>query len=133
MTRMEIDYSKSAEFLEALKKAPNVTEASLNDFLRKKGTKTVKSSIYDRMPVSDRKKVHAKDATSLTHRMGNLSFVVRAKGGAANKKNSFGYLVFPNEGIGRNNRIAQRFFETGLENADEPLRSELLDVIVESL
>lgn len=133
MTRMEVDFSNSEEFLEALKKAPNVTEASLNDFLRKKGTKKVKTSIYDRMPRSDSRKVHARDVTSLTHRMGHLGFVVRAKGGAANSKNSFGYLVFPNEGIGQNNRIAQKFFETGLEAADEPLRNELLDVIVESL
>lgn len=133
MTRMEVDYSKSEEFLEALKKAPKVTEASLNDFLRKKGMKRVKTSIYDRMPRSNVNKAHAKDATSLTHRMGNLGFVVRAKGGAANKKNSFGYLVFPNDGIGRNNRIAQKFFEAGLEDADEPLRNELLDIIVENL
>ena len=133
MTRMEVNFSKSEEFLEALKKAPNVTETSINSFLRKKGTKTVKTSIYERMPRSSRNKTHAKDATSLTHRMGHLGFVVRAKGGAANSKNSFGYLVFPNDGIGASNKIAQKFFETGLEDSEEPMMNDILEVIVNSL
>ncbi|HDR4840249.1 TPA: hypothetical protein QCR21_006057, partial [Bacillus cereus] len=47
------------------------------------------------------------------------------RGGAANKKGSFGYLVFPNEGRGSHNPLEQRFAERGIVNARPRILAEL--------
>ena len=82
------------------------------------------------MPVSKREKRHAKHSNPLKERMFNLGFDIVAKGGAAKNKGSFGYLVFPNEGRGPHNPVAQEFFERGLASREEIILDYVIDELV---
>lgn len=85
------------------------------------------------MPRSDRTKKHAKDSKPLDQEDINLGFRIFAKGGAAKNKGSFGYLVFPNEGRGPSNPIAQEFFEQGLESRLDKLTLIVLEALEEGI
>jgi len=133
MTRTEIDYRKSEKIAEILKKTSTNLESKINEYLHLKGAQTTIESIIGFMPRSNRKKKHAKDSKSLTFDKFNLGFEVYAKGGAANKKGSFGYLVFPDQGRGIHNFVAQEFFRRGLENKEDKMFSDIVKIIDESL
>lgn len=133
MTRVQIDYRKSEELIKLLEKTSKNIENNLNEYLHSKGAKTVIESIIGFMPRSNRQKKHAKDSNPLKFDKFNLGFGVYARGGAANKKGSFGYLVFPDQGRGPHNFIAQEFFGRGLESKEEKLFDDLAKIIYESL
>lgn len=126
MNKATLDYSASQKLLEAMAKVPERSEKLVNDVLRTSGTAAVMNSIIGFMPVSDRKKRHAKHSKPLKAVMFNLGFDIIAKGGAASNKNSFGYLVFPNEGRGSHNPVAQLFFERGLERVEDMVLDDVL-------
>lgn len=123
----ELDFSQSKQLEEKMKLIPEKAEELVNKSLKRKGTKAMIESITGFMPVSRKKKVHAKFSKPLSYSMRNLGFVVRAKGGAANKPDSFGYLVFPDKGIGPHNHIKQDFFERGGEKANELIMNQVID------
>ena len=118
-TSAHIDFEGSSRLEEAMLKIPEKSEEVINNVLKSKGTKEVMQGIIGFMPVSDREKKHAKYSNSLKERLFNLGFDIVARGGAANKKGSFGYLVFPNEGQGPHNKVAQEFFQKGLAEREE--------------
>lgn len=125
-----LDFSGSTRLLEAMKKVPEVSERVVNDVLKSRGTKEVMQAIIGFMPVSKRDKKHAKFSNPLKEVMFNLGFDIVAKGGAAKNKASFGYLVFPNEGRGPHNPVAQAFFERGLESREEIILDYVIDELV---
>lgn len=129
MTRYEIDFSKSLEIEKKMRLIPDKAEKLVNDVLKQKGTRIMMDSIIEEMPRSSKRKKHAKDSKPLTYRMMNLGFLVVAKGGAANKPNSFGYLVFPDEGRGPHNPIKQQFFKRGGDKANEPIQDEVIEAL----
>ncbi|KQU58021.1 hypothetical protein ASG66_18470 [Bacillus sp. Leaf406] len=108
-------------------------EKTINEVLHTFGVKKVVRDITKEMPISKRQKRHAKLSTWSRAEEGNLEFVVEAAGGAANKRGSFGYLVFPNEGRGPSNPLEQRFMETGLYRATNPVLDELGRAIEEQI
>lgn len=124
-----VDFSASQRLADAMAKIPGRSEEVVNRVLFTKGTKEVMQGIIGFMPVSNRQKKHAKFSNPLKERLFNLGFDIVAKGGAANKKGSFGYLVFPNEGRGSHNLVAQQFFEKGL-HAKEAI---ILDYVIDEL
>lgn len=132
MTRVQVDFRKSEELSKALLKTSKKVEADLNEYLHTTGAKTVVESIVGFMPRSNRQKKHAKDSNPLKFDKFNLGFEVYAKGGAPNKKGSFGYLVFPDQGIGPHNKVAQEFFRRGLESKENKLFDDLIKIIYES-
>ena len=117
-----IDYSQNERLLEALKRTPKNVESKLNELLRKTGMKMAKDSIVEEIPRSPRRKVHAKDSNPLQGRMAHLGFTITTKP-------KFNYLIFPNDGIGRRNPMAQKFFELGIELVEEPLLDKIIDTI----
>lgn len=125
-----LDFSGSTRLLEAMKKVPEVSERVVNDVLKSRGTKEVIQAIIGFMPVSKRDKKHAKFSNPLKEVMFNLGFDIVAKGGAAKNKGSFGYLVFPNEGRGPHNPVAQAFFERGLESREDIILDYVIDELV---
>lgn len=125
-----LDFSGSTRLLEAMKKVPEVSERVVNDVLKSRGTKEVMQAIIGFMPVSKRDKKHAKFSNPLKEVMFNLGFDIVAKGGAAKNKGSFGYLVFPNEGRGPHNPVAQAFFERGLESREDIILDYVIDELV---
>ncbi|HFU4089536.1 TPA: hypothetical protein ACGO77_000133 [Streptococcus suis] len=125
-----LDFSGSTKLAEAMAKIPSKSEKVVNRVLLVSGTKEVMQAIIGFMPISKREKKHAKYSNPLKERMFNLGFDIVAKGGAANNKGSFGYLVFPNEGRGPHNPVAQEFFERGLASREEIILDYVIDELV---
>ncbi len=101
---------------------PGRMEQVINGVLHSEGIEIATEEITKLIPVSKwynqvRNKKHAKTNNWSRSEVGNLEFTIKAKGGAANKPGSFGYLVFPNEGRGSSNPLEQRFAERGLQKA----------------
>lgn len=107
-----MDYRDVERLETKIKQLPNVAEKEINKVLHTDGIEIVTKQVTRLIPKSDRNKNtpwylenkktrHARDAKWSTNEKSNLSFTVKSKGGAANKKGSFGYLVFPDEGRGQ--------------------------------
>lgn len=120
--RYEIDYSEFQRLNDNLVRLGNQSEKTLNKSLDRRAEPAVVPKITNLIPVSRerrsssvRDKVHAKNIKWHKKEKGNLEITIKSKGGAASKRNSLGYLVFPNEGRGRTNHVEHRFMERGLE------------------
>lgn len=131
---MTIQFSLDASQITLLEQKmiqlPGKMEECINETLHFKGIKIATNDITDLMPVSRqrgrfRHKNHAKMSNWSRSDKLNLGFTIKAKGGAANRPGSFGYLVFPNEGRGSHNQLDQRFMEIGLGNAVPKILNEL--------
>lgn len=125
MITFKIDEEKSKKLENSFSKISKNIEGELNKYLHSKGSKEVIDSIIGFIPVSDRKKKHAKYSNSLKRNSINLGFNILAK-------SKFRYLFFPNEGVGKNNKVAQRFFQKGLKNKEEKLFNDLMKIIEEN-
>lgn len=129
MVRYQLDMASAAEIEAAMKLVPEKAEKLVNQVLHTKGTKEVIQSIIGFIPVSRRNKKHAKFSNPLKNQNFNLGFEVYAKGGAAKNKNSFGYLVFPDEGRGSHNPVAQMFFERGTDRVNERILNDVIEAL----
>ena len=109
--------------------AENTVNSIVHDF----GFETMNKDIIDVLPKSERNKRHAKTSKPFKIEKENLGFTIKTKGGAANKKGSFGYLVFPDEGRGSKNKIAQDFSGKGSEKAKPKIIEELEKSIIKKL
>lgn len=126
-----LDIKGQNDLIKAMEATPRKVEATANKVLHMTGGKEVSMAIIGFMPRSNRTKKHARDGNALKQEDINLGFRIYARGGAANNKGSFGYLVFPNEGRGRSNPVAKRFFEQGLESKENTLIQIVLDALTE--
>lgn len=130
-----IDYSDFSRLSETLSRLGDKAEKSLNKSLEKQTERIVVPKITNLIPDSSwgnsnlAGKVHAKHSEWHKIEMGNLEVKIKSKGGAANKRGSFGYLVFPDEGRGPFNRIEQRFMQRGTDQG----KPELINAIQEDL
>ncbi|MCM3511641.1 hypothetical protein [Carnobacterium inhibens] len=132
MVKYSLDDTQSKRLAENMKTVPDKAERLVNETLKAKGMKLMIQEIIRFIPTSNKNKKHAKTSNPLKGTMGNLGFVITTKGGAASNPNSFGYLVFPNEGRGPHNFIAQRFFEKGAETSNEKILTEVIKVLEEA-
>jgi hypothetical protein len=128
--KFELDYKAIERLEKKMMQLPGKMESVTNDVLHTDGIRIATEEITKLIPVSTRKgkirnKKHAKHSNWSKSEKINLGFVIKARGGAANKKGSFGYLVFPNEGRGAHNPVEQRFMERGLEAATLKILSKL--------
>ena len=130
--KYELDHEQSIKLFDAMAKIPKLSEELANKVLHGEGSKIMMQKIIDFTPVSKVDKKHAKSSKPLKDTLINLGFEIKTKGGAAKNKNSFGYLVFPNEGRGRSNPIAQRFFEKGREQSNPEIFEQLLNALGEA-
>lgn len=132
--KFELDYEAIKRLEMKMAKLPDRMERATNDVLHADGIRIATEEITKLIPVSTRKgkirnKKHARHSNWSKSEKINLGFVIKARGGAANKKGSFGYLVFPNEGRGAHNPIEQRFMERGLEAATPKILAKLHEKI----
>lgn len=125
----QIDYSDIEILEEKIRSLPKYAEQVINNYLHQKGVSKTTDNITKHMPISKKHKIHAKHTNWSRKETENLGFVVKAKGGAANRPGSFGYLVFPNEGRGPRNPVEQRFFEQGLHETTPAILEDLLEEI----
>lgn len=136
--KYEFDYEEIEELIIKVTKVAGDSENVINNILKVEAKQTFVPSITSLIPVSDKKKgEHAASSKWSRIVSGNLEFTIKARGGAANKPGSFGYLVFPNEGRGKRNPREQRFFEKGrdlqLPHLVEVTQKELLNKLEEVL
>lgn len=124
----DVDFENLKRLEEKMQQLPNRMESSLNKVIHIEGSRLIKDDITRLLPLSKvpNKLIHAKSVTWAHAKRENLGIIVKTKGGAANKAGSFGYLVFPNEGIGRSNPREQQFMERGLAVATPKLITKLL-------
>ncbi|HHB1770522.1 TPA: hypothetical protein ACOQ31_005474 [Bacillus cereus] len=130
MNAFEVDYAAIEKLEEKMRMLPNKMEPTVNTILHTDGIQIATEEITKLIPVSRskwsvRNKTHAKNSNWSKSEKMNLGFKVMARGGAANKKGSFGYLVFPNEGRGSHNPLEQRFAERGIMNAKPKIIEKL--------
>lgn len=133
MVEMNLDTRQMQRLEESIRALPGKSEKVINEVLHSKGVNFVKEEITNLLPVSKKSKKHAKSSNPFTKNKFNLGFLVKAKGGAAKNKGSFGYLVFPNEGRGPHNPREQRFMEKGLEKATPKTINEVQTKLIEKI
>ncbi|MDW0112207.1 hypothetical protein QT711_03355 [Sporosarcina saromensis] len=136
--KFEFDFESFEEMRTRIESIDSDIETELNQILKDEGKKTIEPSITALIPISAKRRgAHAKNSKWSTQDLGNLEITIKAKGGAANKPGSFGYLVFPNEGRGPRNHVAHHFMETGrdlaLPNLVEVTQQKLIERIEEVL
>lgn len=141
--KFDFDYDQFKALDDSISKLGDKAEETLNASLHKHGKKLIEPRITSLIPISTRlgkgirDKMHAKTSKWSKEKKENLSLSIITKGGAANKRGSFGYLVFPNEGRGKHNPIAQNFMEKGRDQAlpklTEVLQNDLIRKIEEEL
>lgn len=128
--RHQFIFEDSLDIEKAMTRLPGKSEELANKVIHNQGTKEMIQRITGFMPIGVRKNDrHAALSNSLKDSTFNLGFEVYARGGAANTNNSFGYLVFPNEGRGKRNPVAQQFFEKGAEKANEKILTDVLQAL----
>jgi hypothetical protein len=120
--KFDLDYDELLRLEQKLGRLPNKLEEVVNDFLHSDGIEIATEEITKLIPNSQWKnrrltKAHAKTSKWSKSEKHNLGFTIKSRGGAANKRGSYGYLVFPNEGRGPHNPLEQRFMERGMKNA----------------
>lgn len=130
---IEVDFSDVEILEEKLSKLGDDAEPTVNEVLHGMGVDTVTRDVTDLLPVSSRKKKHAKHSRPFTHEPQNLGFIFKTRGGAAKNKTSFGYLVFPDEGRGPRNPVEQDFTGRGIDRAKPKIINELTEVITRKL
>ncbi|ATO46109.1 hypothetical protein C5L30_000236 [Companilactobacillus farciminis] len=133
MAEFFLNYDSSKAIQNEMAKVPDRAEDAVNKVLHTYGAKQAIQQIVKFMPMSNRNKKHAKNSNPLKSDMMNLGFRVYARGGAAKNKGSFGYLVFPNDGIGPHNLIDQRFFEQGGEAASNPIFRKVMEALEDAM
>ncbi|WP_241559391.1 hypothetical protein [Lysinibacillus halotolerans] len=136
--KYEFDYREFKEIAEKMKNFGRSMEREINTILKKDGEEILAPEITQLIKTSDKEKgVHANRTKWYKAEFGNLEITIKAKGGAANKPGSFGYLVFPDEGRGPSNHVAQKFFERGVNKGLPKLtditQNKLIDKLEEVL
>ncbi|AJH65330.1 hypothetical protein FOC75_00860 [Bacillus cereus] len=130
MSVYQLNYDDIVALEQKMIRLPGKMEPAINNVLHTDGIRIATEEITKLIPVSKskwgiRNKIHARNSNWSKSEKLNLGFKIVARGGAANKKGSFGYLVFPNEGRGSHNPLEQRFAEQGLINATPKILEKL--------
>lgn len=123
---MSVEYNLKLEdnekLVEQFQRLAEKSETLTNEYFDKVAAKLMMEKIIGFMPRSEARKKHAKDSNPLSKKLVNLGFVIKSK-------NQFGYLVFPDEGKGYRNPVAQEFSVKGAEEASPGIEDGLLEVL----
>lgn len=138
MATIVADYTELYKMMRNMSQLGGATEDTIKRVMHDKAThdtlgKDVSSYIRESKMPRVKGRPHARDKKWWIAKKSKLSFELISKGGAANLKkyaegvkkrqrhgkdtyppNAYGYLIFPDEGRGDKNPVAQRFGERGL-------------------
>lgn len=135
--RAMIEYDNLTGLYDKIRALPNRAEKAINRVLHTQGLEIATREMTSLLPVSKVNKKHAKNSKWYKHETANLQFTLKSRGGAANKKGSYGYLVFPDEGRGPSNPWAQHFSDRAAQRATpkilEALHGALDELLEEEL
>lgn len=121
----EVNKEQLDEITKAMELIPERAEQAVNHVLQAKGGKEIMQSILHFMPESKLNKKHAKQSEPLKMVFPNLAVKIF-------EKPKFGYLVFPNLGIGKRNKTPQRFMEEGLKAKSQTVHELVLNALLEA-
>ncbi|MEN3132927.1 hypothetical protein [Bacillus albus] len=126
--KFSVDYVQMERLEQNIQKLPNRAEKILNDVLQVKVSPLLERSILGLMPISNRKKKHAKAFKSLsTNNKENLTVTLKPKP-------KFQYLVFPDLGIGTSIKNApQLFMERGVKRETNKSIEECNKALLEEI
>lgn len=138
--RYQLDAAEVEKLEAMLERLTEGGEDLINNIVHKQGPEILASDITRFINTSKTRSRPGQHATQTKWQKVtefNLGFELVTKGGAAKNRNSYGYLVFPDEGRGRRNPIAQNFTGKGSDEATpkimELLNTELAKKIREEL
>ena len=114
---------------EMISQLGDTAEQSVNDAIHGEGAKIATTDITKFIPVGARKNKHARFSEPFKTLELNLGIEITTMGG----KKGFGYLIFPDEGKGKRNRVAQDFTGKGLKIAKPKVIEEIQKQVIEKI
>ena len=130
--RFSADTSQFEALQRNIERLPNVAETVINEGLKKKVSPLMQKSILGLIPISDRKKPHAKLSKAIQGTLKeNLTLTLKPK-------QKFAYLVFPDLGVGKSKgNEPELFMKHGVDrevnNSVEELNKALMIEINKTL
>ena len=133
MSVYEIKAQSIEKLQKSLKGYAETAENEINTYLHGSGYNLFSHSIENLIPVSDKKKKHAKYSNSLQDRLKSS----RSRGGGFQNlsvtigtKPKYDYLYFPDDGSNTVHHAGnQHFFDRGIEKKEDEAVDEMLDRI----
>lgn len=123
-TAWSMDLSELEHLFKRLQQVTGNSERTINEVLQKKAAPKVMERIQPNMPLSPRKKKHARTSKALTVKHGNLQFTIRPK-------RSFEYIKYPDLAIGTSHKNDPKMFmKKGLDEARSELIEELVHAVI---
>lgn len=130
---LTVNFKDITKLIEKWKQLPKTAEYETNKFLWNEGGDIFKKQVMQNMSRSNKDKsvykngpkVHAKDVESLDKVTYNLGIKIQTK--LSPKSSDFGYLIFPDEGRGKHQRRAQKFFQGALEKKGDEVSNKLIE------
>ena len=125
MSKYELN-ADSIDILErAIKEYQQGAEEKITSYLHNRGYQAISNSIQNMIPVSDRKKKHARSSSALMDREKGSMLAV-----TVGTRSKFHYLYFPDDGTNTKHHIGeQHFFERGVEAQEENVINGILDAL----
>ena len=119
----QIDYEQMLALEQKMANYAGDVEKAVNGVIHERGAKLIIMNIIGFMPRSKGPGPHAKDSRrsmrSVPHNLGVL----------ITEGNQFGYLVFPEMGIGRRNPVAQEFMIEGLAKSEDTIFQWIVEAL----
>lgn len=121
-----VDASKFESLQRNIERLPNVAEKIINEDLKSRIAPVMKKSVLGLMPISNRKKAHAKLYQSINDdNKENLTLKPKSK---------YRYLVFPDLGLGTSKKkAAKKFMERGVDKKVDYSIEELNKSLIEEI
>ncbi|HHW4467436.1 TPA: hypothetical protein ACUWZY_002311 [Listeria monocytogenes] len=126
--KWSVDFADVDKLTELISKIPNKSEEIINKTLETKAVPLAKQNIEKRINLSKNwkgqllNKNHAQTAGPFVAKMSNLGFELISKP-------KFNYLIFPDQGVGKNNKTKQDFMLLGLEEST----AEIVEMLEEDV
>ncbi|QDZ76673.1 hypothetical protein [Bacillus cereus] len=126
--KFSVDSAQFEAYQRNIERLPNVAEKVINEGLKKKVSPIMVNSILGLIPISDRKKLHAKLSKSIQGTLKeNLTLTLKPKP-------KFAYLVFPDLGVGKSKgNKPEDFMAHGVDRETNKSVEELNKALIEEI
>ena len=123
-TAWSMDTTEIDALFQRLQRTSGNAERTINDVLQKKAAPKVMEQIQPTIPLSPRRKKHARKSKALTVKHGNLEFTIRPK-------RSFTYIKYPDLAIGTSHKNEPKMvMKKGLDSALPDVMSDIVDAVI---
>lgn len=127
MAKFELKKEDLEKLEQKIGKLQEVAEDEINRVLHKESAEDVSKSIQGLINISKKKKgTHARQGKPFKVEPFNLGFFIRTYP-------KYGYLVFPDTGRGKRNKVAQDFTGRGIDKERPKVVNRLLEVLTKKI